>query len=102
MSQPLIISIPHSLGREEATRRLKSGLARMQGQFGGLAFSDQTWTTDQQLQFRAAAFGQTASGNIVVDDDQVKIEVHLPWFLAPLANKTKALMQQHGRLLLEK
>ena len=28
MSAPLIVSIPHSLGREEATRRLKAGLTR--------------------------------------------------------------------------
>ena len=28
MTTPLIVSIPHRLGREEATRRLKSGLAR--------------------------------------------------------------------------
>jgi len=28
MSAPLIVSIPHRLGREEATRRLKAGLTR--------------------------------------------------------------------------
>ena len=28
MSHPLIVSIPHQLGREEAMRRLKTGLAR--------------------------------------------------------------------------
>ena len=27
MSAPLIVSIPHSLGREEAMRRLKTGLS---------------------------------------------------------------------------
>ena len=26
MSAPLVVSIPHSLGREEAMRRLKTGL----------------------------------------------------------------------------
>ena len=26
MSAPLVVSIPHRLGREEATRRLKAGL----------------------------------------------------------------------------
>src|SRR5207248_10638886 len=28
MSAPLVVSIPHRLGREEATRRLKAGLTR--------------------------------------------------------------------------
>ena len=29
MSKPLVVSIPHRLGREEARRRLKAGLARI-------------------------------------------------------------------------
>ena len=28
MTKPLVVSIPHSLGREEAVRRLKTGLSR--------------------------------------------------------------------------
>ena len=28
MSKPLVVSIPHSLGRDEAMRRLKTGLSR--------------------------------------------------------------------------
>jgi hypothetical protein len=30
MSRPLVVSIPHRLGKPEATRRLKSGLADVQ------------------------------------------------------------------------
>ncbi len=101
MSQPVVVSIPHKLGREEAARRLKTGLERMHGSFGGLSFSEQTWT-DDRLQFRASALGQTAAGAIDVADDHVRIELHLPWFLAALAEKAKALMQQQGRILLEK
>ena len=29
MSEPLVVSIPHHLGKEEALRRLKSGLAEV-------------------------------------------------------------------------
>jgi hypothetical protein len=29
MSDPLVVSVPHSLGKAEALRRLKSGFARM-------------------------------------------------------------------------
>jgi hypothetical protein len=34
MSKPLIVSIPHRLGKEEALRRLKSGLASAHANFG--------------------------------------------------------------------
>ena len=34
MSQPLVVSIPHRLGREEAVRRLKSGLGTVRTDYG--------------------------------------------------------------------
>jgi len=101
MSQPLVVSIPHALGREEAARRLKAGLGRMQGNFAGLALTQQAWTGDE-LQFTAAALGHTANGRIDVADDHVRIELHLPWFLASMAEKAKALLQQQGQRLLGK
>jgi len=36
LSKPLIVSIPHRLGREEATRRLKSGLTAARTNYSAL------------------------------------------------------------------
>lgn len=36
MSQPLVVSIPHYLGKDEAVRRLKTGLGNVQSNFGHL------------------------------------------------------------------
>jgi hypothetical protein len=36
MSKPLVVSIPHRLGQDEALRRLKSGLGSAQARFGHL------------------------------------------------------------------
>ena len=36
MSEPLVVSIPHHLGKEEALRRLKTGLAEVGTSFGHL------------------------------------------------------------------
>lgn len=101
MPQPVVVSIPHRLGRDEATRRLKAGLERAQGGFGGLSLAEQTWTGDH-LQFQAGALGQSVRGAIDVADDHVRIEVQLPWLLAQFAEKAKGLLQQQGKLLLEK
>jgi hypothetical protein len=61
MSQPLVISIPHGLGNEEATRRLKAGLATAQSQFHQVFIvQEEIWSGDR-LQFRIAALAQTAS-----------------------------------------
>ena len=49
MSQPLIVSIPHSLGRQEAKRRLDSGISRLRPELAGLVSSlDYSWEGDRK------------------------------------------------------
>lgn len=102
MSKPLVVSIPHNLGREEAVRRTKSGLAGARTQYGHLlTVNEETWN-DNQLTFRVTALAQAVSGNIDVADDHVRLEVMLPWLLAKLAERAQAMIGDKGRLMLEK
>ena len=102
MSKPLVVSIPHRLGKEEAARRLKGGLANVGTNFGHLLnIQQQTWAGDQ-LQFRVSALGQAASGSIDVAEDHVRLEVLLPWVLATLAERLQPLIRREGTLMLEK
>jgi len=101
MTQPLIVSIPHSLGKAEATRRLKAGLDGIRFEYGSLIdVSREQWDGDR-LTFEVSVLKQRASGAIDVEDDRVRLEVNLPWFLARLATKAQALVQQKGTLMLE-
>ena len=69
MSEPLVVSIPHHLGKEEALRRLKTGLAEVGTSFGHLfSVTEQIWAGDH-LRFQVSALGQSASGSIDVADD---------------------------------
>jgi hypothetical protein len=102
MPQPLIISIPHSLGKEEALRRLKSGLGTAQSQFRQLfTVQEEIWSGDR-LAFRVAALGQTASGTIDVAEDHVRLEVVLPWLLAKVAQQIQRVVNAQGTIMLEK
>lgn len=102
MSKPLVVSIPHRLGKAEAVRRLKSGLSSAQSDFRHIfTVQEETWVGDT-LTFRLSALGQAASGIIDVREDHVQLEVHLPWLLAKIAEKAQGLIHQRGRLLLEK
>ena len=102
MSQPVVVSVPHRLGREEAVRRLKSGFERAGSQFGGLLdISEQAWNGDR-LTFRASALGQHASGLIDVLEDSIRVEVSLPWLLAKMAEKLIPAIRREGTLMLEK
>ena len=54
MSAPLIVSIPHRLGREEASRRLKAGLTRAAASIPVRQIEVERWEGDR-LFFRARA-----------------------------------------------
>ncbi|HEX2631558.1 MAG TPA: polyhydroxyalkanoic acid system family protein [Bradyrhizobium sp.] len=101
MSAPLIVSIPHQLGREEAIRRLRGGLTRAASSFPILKVDEERWDNDRMI-FRVRAIGQAASGHIDVEDDHVRLEVTLPWLLQRFAEAAKTVISQRGNLLLTK
>jgi hypothetical protein len=102
MSKPLVVSIPHQLGKAEAHRRLETGFTRLKTQFGDkIASLDERWDQDR-MSFRAGAMGQTIDGHLDVMDDQVRVEVRLPWLLAVIAEKARHFIQKQGTLMLDK
>ena len=101
MSAPLVVSIPHSLGREEAMRRLKTGLSRAASSVPVLKVDEERWE-DNRMIFRVRALGQAASGHVDVADDHVRVEVMLPWLLQRFAEAAQAAIRNRGNLLLTK
>jgi Putative polyhydroxyalkanoic acid system protein (PHA_gran_rgn) len=101
MSEPLIVSIPHRLGREEAVRRLKGGLGRAASTVPVLKVDEERWEGDQMF-FRVRALGQAASGQINVAEDHVRLEVMLPWLLQRFAQMAQVAIRDRGKLLLTK
>lgn len=101
MSAPLVVSIPHSLGRDEATRRLKTGLTRAAASVPVLTVDEERWE-DNRMMFRVRALGQVAAGHLDVADDHVRVEVTLPWLLQRFAEVAQAAIQKRGNLLLTK
>jgi len=101
MSAPLVVSIPHRLGREEALRRLKTGLARAASSVPMLSVDEERWE-DNRMIFRVRALGQVAAGHVDVADDHVRVEVVLPWLLQRFAEVAQAAIRKRGNLLLTK
>jgi hypothetical protein len=101
MSTPLVVSIPHRLGREEAAKRLRGGLSRAAASVPVLSVDEERWEGDRMF-FRVRAIGQAASGQIDVADDHVRLEVTLPWLLQRFAEKAQSLIRERGQLLLTK
>jgi hypothetical protein len=101
MSPPLVVSIPHRLGREEAVRRLKAGLTQAASSIPVLKVDEERWEEDRMI-FRVRALGQAASGHLDVADDHVRLEVTLPWLLQRFAEAAQVAIKKRGNLLLTK
>ena len=102
MAKPLIVSIPHRLGKDEALRRIKTGVSDARSKFGQFLHVDEETWTDNRLQFRVSALMQSISGTIDVLDDTVHLEVVLPEFLARIAEVVQPMIRKEATLLLEK
>jgi putative polyhydroxyalkanoate system protein len=100
MSKPVVVSIPHQLGRAEARRRIDEGLGRLTQQFAQMGQVKSAWEGDI-LRFTVETLGQAVSGLIEIEDQAVRLEVVLPGFLAMIANKVKGRLQTEGQILLE-
>jgi hypothetical protein len=102
MSVPLVVSIPHRLGKAEAVRRLKNGLGRARTDFGHvMSVDEEVWNGDT-VTFRLRALGQAAAGTIEVLEDHLRLEVTLPWLLAKLTERFVPTIRKEATLLLGK
>jgi Putative polyhydroxyalkanoic acid system protein (PHA_gran_rgn) len=101
VSTPVTATVPHRLGKDEALRRLKAGLARAKGQFGTLITIEQEEWSGDVLRFQMRALGQSAAGTITVMEDSLLIAVTLPWLLAKAAERLLPQMRQQATVLLE-
>lgn len=99
MSKPLVVSIPHELGRAEARRRIDEGLVRLTSQIGAVGEIQQAWDGDL-MRFSLQAIGQTVSGTIDIQDREARLEVQLPGIFAMIAGKVKSRLKDEGQLLL--
>ena len=102
MSEPLVVMIPHRLGKDEALRRIRDGLGRAKSEFAMLiTLEDERWDGDT-LHFSVKSLGQRAQGSIGVYDAAVRVEVRLPWLLQRFAQAAQRVIGQKGQLMLEK
>jgi hypothetical protein len=102
MNTPLVVMLPHRLGKQEALRRLRTGLDNIKTGYGHLlAVDEATWEGDR-VRFRIRALGQSAAGTIDVFEQELRLEVMLPWLLAKITERLVPVIKREGTLLLEK
>lgn len=100
MSRELLVVLPHSLGRDEARRRVSAAIERAKAGLGqGVVNTSLAWPQADRADVRVAALGQTVAAEIDVEDANVRVRVRLPWLLAGLADKISERIEQAGATL---
>ena len=100
MAQPLVVDLPHTLGAEEAKRRIGGGIGRLRDHIPGGAEVSSGWEGDR-LNLDVAAMGQTVNARIDVMDKVVRVEVLLPGMLAFFGRQIEGYLKSKGGQLLE-
>ena len=105
MTKPVSVTITHTLGKDEARRRLQEGFAKIRQQLSGglvgmISFHDR-WEGDR-LHFEGGAIGQKVTGRLDVLADSVLIQLDLPELLAVIADRITGRLKKETQILLEK
>jgi putative polyhydroxyalkanoate system protein len=102
MPNPLVIDLPHSLGAQEARRRIEGGVGRLASHIpGGAAEVEHRWAGDR-LHLSVRAMGQAVTAMIDVGERIVRVEVLLPGMLSMLSGQIEAVLRSKGERLLDK
>jgi hypothetical protein len=101
-TEPVTVTISHRLGREEAKRRIDTGLSTIRRELAHFVKSiDYDWQ-EYRLDFRATAMFQTITGTIEVYEEFVRVELGLPRLLHLMARTIAGRIEQTGHALLDK
>ncbi len=102
MPEPLVVTVPHRLGKAQAKDRIIASQGKLETQLAAIGATAETSWHGDQLNFTVRAFAQAISGRIVVLDENVRVEVDLPVLFALLGRTLAGKIERQGRLLLTK
>ena len=96
------VALPHNLDRAEVRRRMSENSHKIAGHIpGGMAEVTSEWKSDDLMQLSITAMGQTVSGQIEVEDDQVVINLDVPAALSFFKSAIENAVRSTGPKLLK-
>ena len=100
MSQPIEVDLPHSLGKDEARRRIANNIHRLTEHIPGGGHVESGWTGDR-LNLKVQAMGDSVQVAVDVQETKVHVKVLLPGLLGMFSGPFQAFLQAEGSVLLE-
>ena len=94
------LTIPHTLGKTEALNRLQGMLASVKENYGSqVSDLEENWT-DQGGTFSFKAMGFKISGELTVNDSDVRIDAEFPWAAKPFQSTIETAIRERAERLL--
>lgn len=96
-----VLDIPHTLGREEARRRIRARIGELPSHIpGGAAQVRSSWPSEDRLLVDVTALGQAVAAAIDVDDRVIRVRLDLPPILGLAAGPIVAAVRRNAATLL--
>ncbi|MBQ8285859.1 MAG: polyhydroxyalkanoic acid system family protein [Thermoguttaceae bacterium] len=92
---------PHSLGKEEAARRLKERIASEKINKANVAsVSKEVWNDPYNLDFAMTLFGYRIDGTLKVEDSEIIVNLNLPFVAMMVKGMIEDQMRQQMDIML--
>jgi len=88
------VSVPHNLGKQEALARIKNLLGELKSQYGDQIQNLQENWSGNRGTFSFSAMGFSVSGELVVEDRQVRLNGNLPLAALPLKGRIEGIIRE--------
>lgn len=94
------IAVPHSLGKDEARRRVRERSGEIANFIPGFASVATAWAGEDTMNLTVGAMGQELTGTIEVGEREVAFTVELPAALSFVEPMIRGQIEAKGRKLL--
>ena len=94
------IAIPHSIGKDEARRRIRERSGEIANFVPGFASVSTNWQGEDRMNLTVGAMGQEMTGAIEVGESEVAFTVELPAALSFVEPMIRGQIEAKGRKLL--
>lgn len=94
------ITVPHSLGQNEALQRLQGMLDAIKENYGSQVSDLQENWTDNGGTFAFKAMGFKISGELNVSDTDVTVDAEFPWAAKPFQSTIETAIRERAERLL--
>jgi hypothetical protein len=100
MASPIVIDIPHNLGRDEAKRRMNAGIDKIARHIPGGGEVSATWPAEDRMTMVIAAMGQKVTADLDVEEALVRVQLAVPMMLSFMAGPITGIVKKSAEELL--